>query len=67
MNIDQPAGPTIRDWANAGLHLTKVDTGKPEEALYELKKCLVVNGVEHIQLVWLDQKQLRSISLDHGL
>lgn len=67
MNRIQSPGPTNQDWANADLLVTKVENSKPAETIYELKKRLIVNGVEHVQYVWLNQMQLRSISLDHGL
>jgi hypothetical protein len=67
MSSDQPAGPSVRDWANATLHLKKIETDKLEEAIYELQKRLVINGVEHIQFAWVNQMQLRSVAIDHGL
>lgn len=67
MDPNQPVGPSARDWANASLHLRKIETGKPEETIFEFKKRLIVNGVEHIQFVWLNQLQLRSIAIEHGL
>jgi len=67
MSANHAAGPSIRDWANATLHLTKHEDGNPEETVYEIKKRLVLNGVEYVQYVCLNQKQLRSIGIDHGL
>lgn len=67
MSPDQPPGPTRRDWANTSLHLTKYETSNPEEAVYEIRKRMVINGVEHIQFVFVNQQQLRSISIEHGL
>ena len=67
MNPDVPPGLSARDWANAGLHLTKLEGGDPEDAIDEIRKVAVVNGVEHVQFVWLNQQQLRGIGIDHGL
>ncbi len=67
MNINQPAGPSVRDWADAGLHVTKLENAEIGGPLYELKKQLVFNGVVHIQSVWLNQSQLRAVGIDHGL
>lgn len=64
---DVPVGPTARDWANATVRVTKVATANPEETIYELRKTLVVNGVQHVQFVWVNQQQLRGIGIDHGL
>jgi hypothetical protein len=67
MNVDVPVGPSARDWANAELKLAKVLAANPEETIYELRKVLVINGVRHVQFVWVNQQQLRSIGIDHGL
>ena len=64
---DLPVGPSPRDWANANLTLAKHETADPEKTIYELRKTLVVNGVQHVQFVWLNQQQLRSIGIEHGL
>ena len=64
---EPPVGPSPRDWANAGLTLKKVESAEPEETIYEVRKTLVVNGVRHVQYVWLNQQQLRGIGIDHGL
>lgn len=66
MNTDQPPGPSVRDWANASLKVVKVER-VGEEAIYEFRKELVINGVTHIQFVWLNQLQLRGVGIDHGL
>lgn len=67
MNSEHSGGPTIDDWANATLHLTKRTPDNPENSIYELRKRMVINGVEHYQFVWLNQSQLRSIGIEHGL
>ncbi len=66
MDTDKPAGPTVRDWAEATLKVTKVErAGSPQ--IFELRKQMVVNGVLHEQFVWLTHSQLRSVGIDHGL
>jgi hypothetical protein len=67
MAADQPAGLSSREWADAPLTLKKVEGGKPYDAIYELRNVAVVNGVPHVQSVWIIQQQLRSIGIDHGL
>lgn len=67
MSDEQPAGPSNRDWANAGLQLHRLENKDPAETIYGIEKRMVINGVEHVQYVWLNQLQLRAISLDHGL
>lgn len=67
MSSDRPAGPTLRDWANASLHLTKYESSNPEDTIYEIRKRMVINGVEHIQFVVVNQLQLRSVGIEHGL
>lgn len=67
MNADAPVGPSARDWANASLQLTKIEATDSEEAIYELRKTFVVNGVHHVQFVWLNQQQLRGVAIDYGL
>ena len=67
MKSDQPTGVSVRDWANASVRMTKHETKNPEETVYEFKKHLVVNGVDHFQWLCLNQLQLRSIGIDHGL
>lgn len=67
MSSDLPVGPTLHDWANASLQLTKFETANPEEAIYEIRKSMVINGVEHVQFVVVNQQQLRSVSIEHGL
>jgi hypothetical protein len=59
-------GPSAREWANASLHVTKVENPQ-QETIYEFRKELVVNGVSHIQFLWLNQSQLRSVGIEHGL
>jgi len=66
MSQPLPVGPSARDWANANLHVTKVENPQ-HETIYEFKKELVVNGVSHVQFIWLNQMQLRSVGIDHGL
>lgn len=67
MSAEMPVGPSARDWANAPLSLTKIESSDPEETIYELRKIVVINNVPHVQFVWLNQRQLRSIGIDHGL
>jgi hypothetical protein len=55
MSSDQTAGLSKREWADAPLTLTKIETAEPEEAIYELRKMVVINGVPHVQYVWLNQ------------
>lgn len=64
---EAPVGPTAKDWADAGLLVRKVESEKPEETIYEFRKTMVVNGVPHIQFVWINQQQLRGVGIDHGL
>ena len=61
-----PSGPTAEDWADAKLSVTKIETSN-RMAIYELRKVLVINGVTHIQFVWVNQLQLRSVGIDFGL
>jgi hypothetical protein len=66
MDFAQPAGPSVRDWAEATLKVTKVEReGSPQ--IFELRKQMVINGVLHVQFVWLTHSQLRSVGIDHGL
>jgi hypothetical protein len=65
MNSESSVGPSAADWANASLHVTKLGTG--EAAIYQFRKELVINGVQHLQFVWVNQLQLRSVSIEHGL
>ena len=68
MNENIPVGPSAQDWAHAGLHVTKIAfPDEPERTIYELRKILVVNGVQHLQFIWLNQQQLRGVGIDHGL
>ena len=64
---DLSVGPSPRDWANANITVSEYKTAEDQETLYELRKTLVVNGVTHIQHVWLNQLQFRKISINHGL
>ncbi|MFO0863088.1 MAG: hypothetical protein U0744_00240 [Gemmataceae bacterium] len=64
---EMPVGPSARDWANAPLKVTKVEANNPEEAIYEFRKELVINGVQHQQFAWVNQQQLRIVAIDHGL
>lgn len=64
---DLPVGPSLREWSDASLKLTKLEGDDPEQAIYELRKTLVVNGVPHVQYVWLNQQQLRGVGIDYGL
>jgi hypothetical protein len=66
MGGEVPVGPSARDWANASLQVTKVE--HPEQGtMFELRKELVIHGVRHLQFIWLNQLQLRSVGIDHGL
>jgi hypothetical protein len=67
MNLNQPPGPSIQDWSNASLHVTKCEPAGAGEPIFELRKELVVNGVLNVQFIWLTRLQLRSIGIDHGL
>lgn len=66
MDIQNPAGPTAFEWANHSIQVKKIEHSGTE-AIYELRKEMVINGVLHRQFVWLNQSQLRSIGIDHGL
>jgi hypothetical protein len=67
MKLDPPVGPTARDWADATLHVAKVENGEGRPPIFELRKKLIVNGETQIQFVWLNHAQLRSVGIDHGL
>ena len=67
MDLNQPAGPSVLDWANAGLKLTKVEPADGSGTIFEIRKEMVVNGVVHVQYVWLTLLQLRQLGIDHGL
>lgn len=67
MDINQPAGPSVLDWANANLKLTKVELADGSGTIFEVRKEMVVNGVLHVQYAWLTLLQLRTIGIDHGL
>lgn len=49
------------------MQLHRLENKDPAETIYGIEKRMVINGVEHVQYVWLNQLQLRAISLDHGL
>jgi hypothetical protein len=66
MGSEGSVGPSARDWANASLHVTKIEN-QTEETIYEFRKELIINGVRHLQFVWLNQMQLRSVGIDQGL
>lgn len=66
MSESIPVGPSALDWANAKLHVTKIENAQ-HETIYEFRKELIVNGVPQLQFVWLNQLQLRSVGIDHGL
>ena len=64
MNTDQPVGPSAQDWADAPLHVTEVKGQDGGQRIFRLQKQLVINGVPHIQFVWLNHAQLRSVGID---
>jgi len=56
-----------RLWADADL---EVVTFAPEDGgppIFELRKQLVVNGVLHVQTIWLNLLQLRTVAIDQAL
>jgi hypothetical protein len=67
MNADHPPGPSIKDWAYANLHVTKLEPHDGAEPLFELRKEMVVNGVLNVQFVWISRLQLRNVGIDLGL
>jgi hypothetical protein len=62
----EPRAISGADWAAAPLKVKKCESGS-EETVYEFRKEMIVNGILHVQFVWLNQSQLRSVGIDHGL
>lgn len=62
-----PVGPSPQDWAHANITVSEYKTDSEAETIYELRKTLVINDVTHIQHVWLNKNQLRTIGINHGL
>lgn len=67
MNSPSASGPSNRDWANANLTLDKVEFADDGETIFQLRKEMVINGVVHVQYVWMNRLQLRSVAIDHAL
>ncbi|MDZ4819217.1 MAG: hypothetical protein SGJ20_09620 [Planctomycetota bacterium] len=63
----RPVDSLIEAWANAPLGLTKWEPNDGGPALYGLRKEMIVDGVREVQMVWINQAQLRSIGIEHGL
>lgn len=45
MDLNQPAGASVLDWANAGFNLTKVELIDGSGTIFEVRKEMVVNGL----------------------
>jgi hypothetical protein len=67
MQPDQSPGPSLEEWAHANMTVVKIAKPDGGDAIYQLRKEMVINDVKHVQFVWLNQSQLRAIGIDHGL
>ena len=67
MDLNQPAGPSVLDWANANLKHTKIELVDGSDTILGIRKEMVVNGVLQVQFAWLTRLQLRTIGIDHRL
>jgi hypothetical protein len=64
MNAGQFDSPTAQDWADASLHVTELVNPAGGQRIFRLQKQMVVNGVMHVQFVWLNHGQLKSVGID---
>lgn len=67
MSFEQHPGPSLHDWAHASLQLVTITGPEGNEPIFELRKEMVINGVQHIQFVVLTRLQLREIGISHAL
>ncbi len=67
MNSPSASGPSNRDWANAKLSVEKVENTVNGETIFQFRKEMVINGVLHVQYIWVNRLQLRGVAIDHAL
>jgi hypothetical protein len=66
MNSDSPSDMD-RLWADANLHVTKIEFSDGSPTIFRLQKQMVINGITHVHSVWLNLIQLRNVAIDQAL
>ena len=64
MNSSKGSDPLREVWANSNLEVTEVKFEDERPPIFELRKAMVINGITHVQSIWLSAQQLRSVAID---